>query len=195
MKFKIRPIPPFDFKLSMRIFPKDDILRKYEGDIFRQLIMVNNRPVLILLESLGTVNEPELELTVDDISKNEANKVLEIVNKIFNLDFDLNPFYEQVKDDKLMFDVVSNLWGLKSPATVSVFEALVDAIVEQQISLRVAHSIERKIIQKYGTTLNKDGHLYYAYPTPRQLNDAPFDELRECGLTLRKTEYIKSIVC
>jgi DNA-3-methyladenine glycosylase II len=92
-----------------------------------------------------------------------------------------------------MSKLAQNLYGLKSPATASVFEALVDAIVEQQISLRVAHSIERKIIKKYGNTLNVDGHIYHAYPTPKQLNNAPFDELRGCGLTLRKTEYIKSI--
>ncbi len=50
-----------------------------------------------------------------------------------------------------------------------------------------------RIIKKFGSTLNINGHVYYAFPTPKQLNNASFDELRECGLTLRKTEYIKSI--
>ncbi|MGZ7135732.1 MAG: DNA-3-methyladenine glycosylase family protein, partial [Methanobacterium sp.] len=128
-----------------------------------------------------------------EISKENGQLALQTVNKLFNLDFNLNPFYDEVKDEKILSKLTQELKGLKSPATASVYESLVDAIVEQQISLRVAHSIQLKIIKKYGSTLNVDGHTYYAYPTPKQLNNAPFNELRECGLTLRKTEYIKSI--
>ena len=54
-------------------------------------------------------------------------------------------------------------------------------------------SIFNRIIKRLGTTLNVDDHIYYAVHTPKQLNNAPFDELRERRLTLRKTEYIKSI--
>jgi DNA-3-methyladenine glycosylase II len=50
-----------------------------------------------------------------------------------------------------------------------------------------------KIIKKCGSTLNIGSHVYYAYPSPGQLNNASYDELRECGLSFRKVEYIKDI--
>jgi len=196
MEFIIHPEYPYDFELSIKIFLSNGSTRKYENNKYKRLINVNEIPILIELESIGTVDHPELKLILksnSEISKLNGNLALETVIKMFNLNFDLKSFYDDVKNEKILSKLVYNLYGLKSPATASVFEALVDAIVEQQISLRVAHSIEQKIIKKYGGTLNIDGHTYYAYPTPKQLNNAPFDELRACGLTLRKTEYIKSI--
>jgi DNA-3-methyladenine glycosylase II len=191
MQFQLKPVPPYDFELSTKIFFSDESIRKYENDRFRQLITVSDKPILIEIESIGTVDTPELSINFtsnDEISENEAQKGLKTINKIFNLDFDLKRFYDEVKSDKVMSKLTKKLNGLKSPIAASVFEAMVLTIVEQQISLKAAHSIERKIIKKFGGTLNVDGHTYYAFPTPKQLNNASFDELRECGLTLRKTE-------
>ncbi|MDP3035714.1 MAG: hypothetical protein Q8M97_11510 [Methanobacteriaceae archaeon] len=48
-----------------------------------------------------------------------------MVKKIFNLDFDLRPFYEDIKSDKILSKIVPKLKGLKSPITSSVFEAMI----------------------------------------------------------------------
>jgi DNA-3-methyladenine glycosylase II len=92
-----------------------------------------------------------------------------------------------------MAQFTSKLWGLKTPTTPSVFEALVDSIIEQQISLTVANSLRNKLIKKFGYTLHLEGGLYYAYPTPQQLASVSIAELRECGLSMRKGEYIKGV--
>jgi DNA-3-methyladenine glycosylase II len=109
------------------------------------------------------------------------------------LDFDLKPFYDEVKSDEKMARLTRKLWGLKSPTTQTALEALVDSIVEQQISLKVANGIENKITKKFGDTLNLEGNTYYAYPTPQNLASAKTEELRQCGLTVRKSEYIKEV--
>ena len=66
-----------------------------------------------------------------------------------------------------------------------------DSIVEQQISMNVATSIENKIIKKFGDILDLEGDVYYAYPTPQHLAAVDTKELRQCGLSFRKAEYIK----
>jgi DNA-3-methyladenine glycosylase II len=109
------------------------------------------------------------------------------------LDLDLITFYSNATNDKIMAQFTSKLWGLKTPTTPSVFEALVDSIIEQQISLTVANSLRNKLIKKFGYTLHLEGGLYYAYPTPQQLASVSIAELRECGLSMRKGEYIKGV--
>lgn len=196
MQFQLKPFPPYDFELSTKIFFSDESIRKFGNNRFKQLITVDNKPILIVIESTGTVPAPKLCISFKssgEVSENEAETCLEIINKIFNLDFDLKSFYDDVKSDKIMSKITQKLYGLKSPIAASVFEAMVLTIIEQQISLKAAHSIERKMIKKFGSTLKRGSQIYYAFPTPAQLNNASFDELRECGLTLRKTEYIKSI--
>lgn len=196
MQFQLKPVPPYDFELSTKIFFSDESIHKYENDRFRQSITVSDKQILIEIESIGTVDTPELSINFksnDEISENEAQTGLKTINKTFNLDFDLKQFYDEVKSDKVMSKLTKKLNGLKSPIAASVFEAMILTIIEQQISLNAAHSIERRIIKKFGSTLRTGSQVYYAFPTPNQLNNAPFGELRECGLTLRKTEYIKSI--
>lgn len=112
-----------------------------------------------------------------------------------NLDYDLNRFYKAIISDKTMLFLTRKLCGSKNPTTQTVFEALVDSIVEQQISLKAANSIENKSIKKFGAHLNLDGAIYYAYPTPQELASVSTKEFRQCDLSTRKDEYIKMFPC
>jgi DNA-3-methyladenine glycosylase II len=194
-KVTIPTLPPFSFELSSEIFAKGDRqIRNCENGRFWQVIRGNDKLILATVEAAGTVDKPELcaelksnaKITAEDKKKAEA-----AVNTIFSLDLDLNPFYETVKDDQVMVALTRKLWGLKTPTTSTVFEALVDAIVEQQISMKVATSIERKIVKNFGDVLDLEGTVYYAYPTPQRLSVVSVEELRQCGLSFRKCEYIK----
>ena len=194
-KLTVDALAPFSFDLSCKIFSNGDRqIRNYENGRFRQVIRVNSKLFLATVEAAGTVETPKVHvelksgnaITVEDKKQAEA-----AVNALFSLDLDLNPFYETVKDDKVMAAITRKLWGLKSPLTPTVFEALVDAIVEQQISIKVAHTIEARITKKFGDVLDLDSDVYYVHPTPQRLADVSTAELRQCGLSFRKAEYIK----
>jgi DNA-3-methyladenine glycosylase II len=74
-----------------------------------------------------------------------------------------------------------------------VFEALTDSIIEQQISLKVAHTIENRLIRMVGRQLEFDGTVYYAYRDPEILAGTTDNTFRSCDLTKRKGEYIRDI--
>jgi len=194
-KIEITALPPFRFDFSSEIFANGDKqIRSFENGRFWQVIRVNGKLVLAVVESIGTVDEPKLtvELKSDGaITEEDAKKAGDTITNLFSLDLDLKPFYETVKDDKIMVRLTRELWGLKNPTTPTVFEALVDSIVEQQISLKVANSIENRVIKKFGDALNLERALYFAYPTPQRLASVSIEEFRQCGLSLRKSEYIK----
>ncbi len=52
-----------------------------------------------------------------------------------------------------MSQIAKQLYGLKNPTTPTVFESLVDSIIEQQISIKVAIALEEKLIKKFGDRL------------------------------------------
>jgi DNA-3-methyladenine glycosylase II len=194
-KITVAALPPFRFDLSSEIFADGDKqIRNYNNGLFWQVIRVNGKLLLVTVEAAGTTDKPKVaaELKSDSaITAVDRKKAEDAVNALFSLDLDLKQFYETVKDDKIMAGLTRKLWGLKTPTTSTVFEALVDSIVEQQISLKVANSIEHKIIRKFGDVLDLAGDVYYAYPTPQRLASVSTEELRQCGLSLRKGEYIK----
>ncbi len=85
---------------------------------------------------------------------------------MFNIYEDLSPFCQSMEKHRLMAYLISRLRGIKSPTTPAVYEALVDSVTEQQISLKAAHSIENRLIRAVGIPLTLDGCTFYCYPTP-----------------------------
>lgn len=194
LKLKINPVSPFDLDLSARIFSDGDArFRRYEAGVFWQVIRLEERLALLNLRSLGSVNAPELsvELLPNDFSDDNALEAEEIVRRLFNMDIDQQPFYEAVKGDRVMSALTNRLRGLHSPTTQTIFEALVDSIIEQQISLKAAWSLQRRVIESFGGTLRINGRIYYAFPRPEALAEASVEQLRSCGLSMRKAEYVR----
>jgi DNA-3-methyladenine glycosylase II len=92
-----------------------------------------------------------------------------------------------------MYKITQKLFGLKNPTTPTVFESMVDSIVEQQISIKVAHTIEQRLAKKFGEALTIDSNAYFAYPTPQNIAGASISEIQQVGLSMRKAEYIQNV--
>jgi DNA-3-methyladenine glycosylase II len=197
MLLQIRPLPPFDFNLSATIFAGGDPqIRTYENGTFCQVFRVQSKLTLVTINSRGTVAEPELSVELhahEALSSADTKRLEGAISTLFNLQVDLNPFYDEVKPDPVLSRLTTKLRGLKSPTTPTVFEALVDSIIEQQIALNVAHRLEVTVIKRFGDTLDVDEKVYYAFPTPEQIASATVEQLRKCGLSMRKAEYIQGI--
>jgi DNA-3-methyladenine glycosylase II len=195
--FYLYPRSPFDFSLSAAIFAGGDPqIRTYEHTIFRQVLVILDNPVLIEVFSEGSVDEPALRISshTDTPLKASAIKDIQtIISSIFNIHDDITPFYKAVEGDEIMAVLTRRLRGLKPPTTPTVFEALVDSVIEQQISLKAAHSIENRLIRSVGKSLIIDGNTWYCYPTPHILAHISDSTFRSCGLTVRKGEYIREI--
>ncbi len=197
MVLKIKPLPPFDFSLSCQIFSDGDPhVRRYENGAFWQAVRLKERLALLRVHSLGTVEEPELilEISPEEKKSNKDWKAVEsLVIRLFNLDLDLLPFYEAVRGDGTMAKLTSRLSGLKSPSTATVFEALIDSIIEQQISLRAAWSMQRRLMETFGDVLTLNDQTYLVFPDPKSLATATIEQLRGCGLSGRKAEYVRDV--
>jgi len=190
------PVPPFDLDLSASIFAGGDPqIRSYTEGAFRQVLRVDGRLVLVTVSSEGSVERPKVRVGVlpGPFPAGVLKAAGKAVTSLFNLDLDLSRFTAAVREDRVMSNLVRRLRGLKPPRTATVFEALVDSIIEQQISLAAAHSIEKRVIRSFGDLLPLEGVHYYAFPSPRRLADATPEELRACGLSLKKAEYILGI--
>lgn len=201
MELTLEPLPPFDFDLSAQFFSNGDgRIQRYEDGVFSQTVRLSGVPALIRVTSQGTVDHPRLLVQVEpgdaftEEGREENRSDIEaLVTKLFNLNLDLLPFYEAVKRDRIMMQITRRLWGLHSPSTATVFEALVDSIIEQQISLKAAWSMQRRLIEAFGGALTLQGRTYCAFPVPEKLAAASIEQLRTCGLSGRKAEYVQGV--
>ena len=115
----------------------------------------------------------------------------EAVSHLLALDVDLTGFYSMLDHDPVLYKAVGRLHGLWPARSETVFEALVVAIIGQQISANVARVIREGIVEAYGTQVVAEGHMLYAFPRPESFSNATSDQLRALKLSSRKVEYIQ----
>jgi DNA-3-methyladenine glycosylase II len=157
---------------------------------------IEGTSVLVEVSSRGTVDMPELCFTIqpeDDISASMRTATSILISSMLNIYENLAPFYHAMQGDPVMSSLIQLLRGVKSPTTQTVFEALVDSVIEQQISLKSAHSIEQRLIRAIGSRREIHDSVYYCYPVPGTLAKTKDSTFRACGLTRRKGEYIRRI--
>jgi DNA-3-methyladenine glycosylase II len=174
----------------------DPQIRTYEKGVFRKVLDIEGTAVLAEVFSRGSTDAPELCITInpaDTLSGTDRIKVNNLISSMFNIYEDLSPFYQSMEKDRIMAYLISRLRGVKSPTTPTVYEALVDSVIEQQISLKAAHRIENRLIRAFGIPLILKEEVYYGYPTPQTLAETTDSGFRSCGLTRRKGEYIRGI--
>lgn len=64
------------------------------------------------------------------------------------------------------------------------YQALVDSIISQQLSVKAARSIERRFCELFGSS---------DFPPPEQILEKNVDELRAVGLSRAKAVYVRDL--
>jgi DNA-3-methyladenine glycosylase II len=196
-KFGLRPIPPYNFDLSMAIFSTGDPqVRRYEDGKFWKVVRSGRKIALVTVSSRGTESRPSLLVELKSgtrLSPRRRNAFRAVVQSILHLDLDLKPFYRATKNDPVMNALARRLKGLNFPTVDTVFEALVYAICEQQISLAAARSIQYRLIKEFGDRLPVEGKVYFCFPTPKRLAAVSIAKLRRCGLSSNKARAINNL--
>ena len=108
-------------------------------------------------------------------------------------DQDLRPFYDAVSGDSVLADVVNDFYGYHNTRTATVYEALVQAVLGQQIATNVSRIIRSLLVENYGVRATIMGREWYAFPRAESLAVAEVDDLRQLKLSFRKAEYIQGI--
>jgi DNA-3-methyladenine glycosylase II len=194
----IRPLAPFDFDLTAGYrtyyrgsYGTDSLNR----GIYRRLLDLGDKLALATVQSVGSVEEPELtvELAGERLSPEEVSAAKTQVDWLMGAKQGLSSFYALAQNDALLSRTVTGLYGLHLPQTATVFEALVLSVLGQQIASNVARIVRTLVIETYGPHQTFDGQEYFSFPRPETIRGASLEELRRLKLSQRKAEYIKGI--
>ena len=195
----ITPVAPYDFELTagQPNYSREQEFKteEYVDGAYLRLLDLGDKAALATVESTGSVDEPELSvaLTGDGLTDDDAERAGKHISWLLGCDQDLRPFYDSVADDPILVDVVGQFYGYHNTRTASVFEALVQAIMGQQIATAVARIVRNLLIQNYGVRATVGEREWYAFPRPDTLAKAEVSDLRQLKLSMRKSEYIQGI--
>lgn len=196
--FNLKPVPPYDFNLTAgyaTYFRRTTGAESYQDGVFQRSLDVGDTLCLANVRSLGTMDSPSLEVGIigTKLDKAVVTKAQKQISWILGIDQNLLPFYRMAQNDRALSPLVKRLRGLHIPHTASIYEALVQAILGQQINSHVARLLRTLLIETYGPTLEISGNIYHCFPRATNLATAGITGLRAIKLSARKAQYIVDI--
>ncbi len=197
VKFTLPAVFPFRLDLTAWALRrrKSNIIDRWDGRRYTRVIAFGNRPVKVSVVQNSQAGGPELSVS----SHNEQERIGQIsedagqiVRKVLRPDLDLRPFYALVENDEFIGPLVRRFYGVKPPRFPTVFEALINSIACQQVSLDAGIILLNRLAERFGPAYDIREELY-AFPGPEDLVKAPEEEIRKLGYSYRKVQYIKDL--
>ncbi|WP_392537792.1 DNA-3-methyladenine glycosylase family protein [Legionella sp. 227] len=191
--FTLHPVAPFrlDYTaLALRRRSKNNV-DLWDGQRYTRLLVMENVPVKVVVEQNKNFNQSELVLSI----KGEGlevyqNQIVNEVESILGLKRELHDFYHIAQHDAQLNPIVLQFKGLKPPRFPSVFEALVNAISCQQISLDAGLQIQNRLAEFLSLRIKEEEHLFYAFPRPNEVANCSVPELKKIGYSTSKSETL-----
>ncbi len=177
-------VKPYDFLLTLRAIRSFEPAPLLRDDQLHLATRIIETPI-----SIEVTQGLESKIKTSSIPDCDRSHLRKIVEWVLFAELDLTPFYRLAGGDPKLTSIINRLHGLKPIRPISLFEMAVVAITEQQISLAAAYRIRSRIIQRFGEPIGNQ----WIFPEPQILANAPIEDLRSCGLSRQKTQYIHEL--
>lgn len=188
------PVPEdFSFEQCMVYLNRSDleILHRIKEKEFYKLLKFEDVKVLIKL-SMG--NQMLNVTFIGEVPLQSIRaKVALYVWEMFDLGTDLTPFYKLAKNDPILRILVEKYKGLRIIKINDLFETIVWAIIGQQINLKFAYTLKKRLVENYGEKQIYGDIKYYLFPTADSISKLKVEDLQKLQFTTRKAEYIIGI--
>jgi DNA-3-methyladenine glycosylase II len=121
----------------------------------------------------------------------EHARVLALVRRMLGVDRELTQFGRAAARMAWLSQLARRMRGVKPPRYPTLWEAFVNAIAFQQVSLHAASAIVRRLIVAFGQPLESEGTSLYTFPSAEQVLGAKDDLLRATGLSAGKLATLR----
>ena len=182
----LRSQGPFDLPLSLRAAACFFPAIAAPPTLLRSALLLPDGATIIEVRQSA---KQRSQLTACAACPMSQSRLQTIAKWLISWDLDLRPFYRQVAAHRIMGPVTAALAGLKPLRPATLFEMAAIAITEQQLSLAAAFHIRARLVRRFGVPL--DG--LWIFPSPQTIAAATHDDLRECGLSARKAQYLQAL--
>lgn len=161
----------------------------FDGTTYRRLIGDPRAPLVF---SATQTASDELHVRIDGAGA-ERFDAAAVAVRMLGTNVDLTEFSAASRAFPWLAHLVDAARGVKPPRYSSLWEACVNAVVFQQISIHAAGAILRRVIARYEMPVTVHGAEIYPFPLPGTIADAEPDELRGLGLSINKVVALKHL--
>lgn len=203
MTFTLDPLPPFRLDLTVWTLRRrlDNAIDRWDGQTYQRLLALDGEPVEIAVTQAGDPGTSHLRVRLTGPRLSQAAEIAAraALDRLLGLRVDLSAFYAFAAGDTILGPLAQRFRGAKPPRFPSVFEALVNAIACQQITLTQGIHLLNRLSAAHGQTASaipapsgtsSAAAPAYAFPRPRDLAGADPRELRALGFSQNKVRAL-----
>lgn len=186
-KFILKPVPPYDLRLSCEMFTFLPFFTIGSGDYGRNELLNSGKVVKILVRGEGSVDSCFLDcecLSKEALNSEEKEEVVRKVEWIYCTEEDLRGFYELGGKDPILQKAIRALYGWKQRSPPTIFETVIDSILTQNTRLDRLPVMTGNLVRAFG--------VEQTFPLPKRLADASLEQVRACKVGYR-AKYIKDV--
>lgn len=166
-------------------------LYRLKGGALTKLLKLNGQ--LVLCRVTLAADALRIEFPLGAPPEAEREMAASHIVDWFDLETDLRSFYAMAETDPVLSRIVRQYYGLRVMGVPDLFEALVWAIMGQQINLAFAYTVKKRFVENYGESLVYGGQQYWTFPSAETIAVLDVGDLKALQLTGRKAEYILGI--
>jgi DNA-3-methyladenine glycosylase II len=155
-------------------------------------VSIDGSPVGLSVIQDGAPDAPRLSVRLagGPIDQHSGELARSSLNRLLGLTVDLSGFATMAARDPLLGPLAARMRGLKPPRFPTVFEALVNGVACQQLSLSVGIHLLNRLVGAYGRPVSENSDGRRRFPTPEELATVQPVELKLHGFSLTKARTI-----
>ncbi len=190
----LKPVPPFRLDLTVWALRRrpHNLMDRWDGETYRRVLLPGGRPVEVAVSQTAPPGAPELLVAARGADPDpETGEILAAtLTRMLGLDIELGDFYRLAAREPRLQALARKFLGVKPPRFPSLFEALVNAVACQQISLTAGLHVLNRLTLAFGVAFPGAAEPAHAFPRPRDLAGAEPQALRDLGFSFSKARTI-----
>jgi DNA-3-methyladenine glycosylase II len=194
ISFTLKPLPPFSLEFTVWALRRrpENLVDRWDGNTYSR-VFLQGGTVKVSASPSGSSEKPQLHVSISGkaaLTQAVKSEISELIKKMFSIRTDLNGFYELAHKDKRLKALAERFAGVKPPRFPTVFEALVNAMACQQVSLALGITLLNRLAASYGAAFDEEGEIYHAFPGPGDLAGLSPEDFRRLGFSRSKGRAI-----
>jgi len=190
--FWLRALPPFRLDLTawaIRRRPENK-MDLWDGRIYSRVLALGDKVAKVCVAQAKPTSSRLRVTTGVDLDASTKAQIILALDRLLGRRVDLRLFYSFAARDRRLSELAQRFYGLKPPRFPTIFEALVNGIACQQLSLAVGITLLNRLAEAYGLPFVGPEQNQHAFPRPDALASANVAELKQLGFSSNKSRAL-----
>jgi DNA-3-methyladenine glycosylase II len=193
-RLQIEPRGPFRLDLTAWALRRrsHNAVDRWDTTTYERVVSLGGGPVALSVTQVAGPDAPRLSILLAGRPVDQPTDALarSALDRLLGLSVDLSPFAAMAAPDPLLGPLAARLRGLKPPRFPTVFEALVNGVACQQLSLAVGIHLLNRLAADRGKSTSGDPDGPCAFPDAEDLASLEPDDLKRHGFSFTKARTI-----